>query len=575
MSNVISKEQCPACAKHGRDNSQDNLAVYDDGHKYCFACEHYEHGNNKSKELHMVQPTPLNELKLLSGTAKAISSRKIGEKTARLYGYLTHSSNSKKIEISNYYRDGKVVAQKLRGANKTFQWRGEASNPTLFGQQLWKNKGGKRVIVTEGEYDCLTVSQLLDNKWAVVSLPNGAAGAVKSVRDNLEFLSSYEEVVLMFDMDDAGRDAAQKVAEILPPGRCKIASLPYKDANECMLNGDSQSVIKAMWEAPRYSPDEILHVSTITKELDDDVPSEVYPFPFDSLSEFLLGQRSGEVTLWTSGTGSGKSTILREMIIHHLKEGRSVGAIMLEESPKETVDDLVSLVINKPVRAIRASKIMNELRTKLGKDPISINVIDDLTDEEYAEGKRALEETSLYIYDHLGNNGLQNLCARIEFMAVSLGVDVIILDHITAAATGLLNTSNDYEGGSSERLLIDNIMKELRALVSRTGVHIDVVSQLKKTQKAYEEGDRITLQDLRGSGSLSSVPNTVIALERDRQNPDEVLANTTTVRVLKNRLTGKAGVAACLHYDHTTGRMNEIDWTLGDDGDIMVSKNTI
>jgi len=159
-----------------------------------------------------------------------------------------------------------------------------------------------------------------------------------------------------------------------------------------------------------------------------------------------------------------------------------------------------------------------------------------------------------------------------EYMAVSLGVEVIILDHITAAATGLMgeSSSSDYDGGSSERLLIDNIMKEFRALVSRTGVRIDVVSQLKKTNKAYEEGDRITLQDLRGSGSLSSVPNTVIGLERDRQNPDPIIANTTTVRVLKNRLTGRAGVASCLFYDHTTGRLKELDWAFDDSGKILV-----
>jgi twinkle protein len=133
-----------------------------------------------------------------------------------------------------------------------------------------------------------------------------------------------------------------------------------------------------------------------------------------------------------------------------------------------------------------------------------------------------------------------------------------------------MNGSSDYDNSSSERLLIDNIMKELRGLVSRTGVRIDVVSQLKKTQKAYEEGERITLQDLRGSGSLASVPNTVLALERDRQNPDPIMANTTTVRILKNRLTGKAGVAACLYYNHNTGRMREIDWAINDDGKIML-----
>jgi len=154
-------------------------------------------------------------------------------------------------------------------------------------------------------------------------------------------------------------------------------------------------------------------------------------------------------------------------------------------------------------------------------------------------------------------------------MAVSLDVDVIVLDHITAAAAGLLNDSSDFDGGGSERLLIDNIMKELRALVSRTGVHIDVVSQLKKTTKAYEEGVRITLQDLRGSGSLSSVPNTVIALERDRQNPDDRVSNTTIVRVLKNRLTGRSGVAACLYYDHESGRLSELDFAFDGDGNVV------
>ena len=504
----------------------------------------------------------------VQGKVEAMPDRKLTEKTTRFYGYQVIHKNGERVEIASFYRDGSVVGQKLRGPNKAFQWRGQAGKSPLWGQHLWKSKGGKRLVITEGEIDCMTVGQLLDCKWPVVSLPNGAAGAARSIKDNLEFVSSYDEVVLMFDMDEAGQDAVTAVADILPPGKCKVATLPFKDANECMLKGQSKAVIQAMWEAQMYSPDEIVHVSKIQNDNSmEDV--RVYPFPFDGLSEFLLGQRSGEITLWASGTGSGKSTLLREVIYNHLDDGRSVGAIMLEESPSETIDDIISLMLNKPVRAIRAKKMMNKLRTELGKTPIDISVIDDLTDEEYAEARQQLEATQLYIYDHLGNSGLQNLCARIEFMAVSLGVDVIVLDHITAAAAGLLTTDNDFDGGSSERLLIDNIMKELRALVSRTGVRIDVVSQLKKTQKAYEEGDRITLQDLRGSGSLASVPNTVIALERDRQNPDTRIANTTIVRVLKNRLTGKSGIASCLYYDHGTGRMRELDFGVDDEGNVV------
>ena len=125
-----------------------------------------------------------------------------------------------------------------------------------------------------------------------------------------------------------------------------------------------------------------------------------------------------------------------------------------------------------------------------------------------------------------------------------------------------MGNTPDEQG--NERILIDTVMKQLRSLAVRTGVHVDIVSQLKKTDKAFEEGNRITLQDLRGSGSLSSVPNTIIALERDRQADCEYEANTTTVRVLKNRLTGRSGIASCLYYNRKLGRLNEVDFQVSE-----------
>jgi len=227
------------------------------------------------------------------------------------------------------------------------------------------------------------------------------------------------------------------------------------------------------------------------------------------------------------------------------------------------------LIINKPVRKIRSTRMMNELLVQMGESKIDMDIIDDLSDEEYAKARKELADTGLYIYDHLGNNAMASLMARMEYMAVSLGVDVIMLDHITAAAAGLMGTTQkDVEGGGSERLIIDSMMRDMRSLAVRTGVHIDVVSQLKKTDKAFEEGSRITMQDLRGSGALASVPNTVIALERDRQAPDTRVANTTTVRVLKNRLDGRAGVASAVFFSHESGRMEETEFVVQDDGSI-------
>lgn len=563
------KKQCPKCASVGNDNKCNNFVEYDD-HWYCFACKHYEKKGGHTVTERTEEIKDAGVLKPSKGTIVGLQHRNIDQKTCRLYGYESAIINGKEVEIANYYNGTDLVAQHLRGPDKQFFWKGDTKKLELFGQHLWRTGGGKRVIITEGEIDCMTVNQLLGGTWAVVSLPNGASSAVKSIKENLEFVCSYQEVVLCFDNDTPGRDAAKAVADILPPGKCKIAKLPYKDANECLMNAQGKAVVSAIWEAQQYSPDEILHISSIVRDSTDISNTKVYPFPFDALSEYLIGQRGGEITLWASGTGSGKSTILRELILNHLEEGRSVGAIMLEESPQETMDDMISLILNKPVRAIMAGKMMNDLRVKLGKPRINMDFVNDFTNEEYAQARQKLAETSLYVYDHLGNNAMSNLLARMEFMAVSLKVDVIVLDHITAAAAGLLGITNkDVDGGNSERIIIDTLMKELRAISVRTGVHIDIVSQLKKTDKAFEEGDRITLQDLRGSGALSSVPNTVVALERDRQNSDETVANTTIIRVLKNRLTGRAGIATALYYDRKNGRLKEIGFAMDDGGSVV------
>ena len=48
------------------------------------------------------------------------------------------------------------------------------------------------VTVTEGEIDALSVSQLFQNKWPVVSVPIGASGALKAFQNNLEWLEKFQ-----------------------------------------------------------------------------------------------------------------------------------------------------------------------------------------------------------------------------------------------------------------------------------------------------------------------------------------------------------------------------------------------
>ncbi len=108
--------------------------------------------------------------------------------------------------------------------------------------------------------------------------------------------------------------------------------------------------------------------------------------------------------------------------------------------------------------------------------------------------------------------------------------------------------------------MIDVTMTKLRSVVERTGITLFLVSHLRRTQsdQNHEEGARVTLGQLRGSAAIAQLSDTVIALERNQQDPNQ--RDTTTVRVLKNRHSGEVGIANELtyHLDTCTFEENEV-----------------
>lgn len=496
---------------------------------------------------------------MVKGIIKDLPHRNIPKATTEKFDYQTAKLDGRVVELAFYRRDGEVVGQKVRYTDqKDFYSRGSMKGVELWGQHLWEP--GERLVITEGEIDAMSVSAIQDNRWPVVSIPSGSTNAASAIKRNFEWVSQFKTIVLCFDMDEPGRKAASEVASLFPPGKVKIAELPLKDANDMLRAGRGGELKSCLWNAQSFRMDGIIHASEVQWPNEDEF--EIYDYPWDTLNEYLIGCHPGEITLWTSGTGSGKSTALREIAAHHLKMGRSVGMVMLEESPHETVDDLVSLDLGIPVRRIRMQQKMNKLRRQQGKEPLPI--ANEFSQQEYEDAKQRLFQQRIFIHNHRGSRDSQSLLARLEYMVVGLGCNVVMLDHITFAVTEMLS-----EEQANERIVIDKLMNNMRSLAERNRAHFDVVCQLKKTDKAFEEGDRITLQDLKGAASLQSVPNQVLALERNGHDPNPIRANTTIIRCLKDRVTGRRGPAAAVRYDFETGRMMEAPFTQDAAGEIM------
>lgn len=528
-SEFLQKEPCPQCG------SKDNLARYTDGHAFCFTqgCAHWEPPTDGSG----APPRQTTDRKvakdlILDGDVRALAKRKITEETCAKFGYTVGtSSRGNTVQLAPYYNGSQLVAQKMRDAEKNFVTLGDFKNAGLFGQQLWRD-GGKKVVVTEGEIDCMTVSQLQGNKWPVVSVPNGAQGAKKSLQKHLEWLEQFDEVVLMFDMDEPGLAAMAECAPLFTPGKCKLANLPngFKDPNDMLLAGRGSEVIDAIWGAKSYRPDGLVGIKDIKEQLRKPVELGL-PWFLEDLTAYTYGRRYGEIYGVGAGTGVGKTDLLTQQIAYDISVLKlRVGTIFLEQAPTET-----------------AKRIAGKLRGKrfhVPDDGWTLEELDSAVDELEAAD-------ALVMYDSFGETEWDVVKAKVRFMAVSEGIRVIYIDHLTAMA------DTEDEKGSLEQ-----IMKEMAGLAKELDIIITFVSHLTTPEKGrpHEEGGRVTIRHFKGSRAIGFWSYYMFGLERDQQAEDEKLRQVTTFRILKDRYTGQAtGQVIYLGYDPATGMLRALD----------------
>lgn len=524
-SDFVRHEPCDSCG------SSDAKAVYSDGHGFCFSCnKHFKGAMDENVE------SPTREVSkhvsgFVAGFPRELAKRKLNADTCKLWDYTVGNYNGQTVQVANYKnQSGETVAQKIRFANKDFVFIGDTKNAGLYGMHLWRD-GGKMVTVVEGELDALSLSQAQQNKWAVVSVPNGAAGAKKAIQKNLDWLCKFETVVFMLDNDEQGIKASKECAALLPHNKAKIATLPLKDASDMLVAGRSQELLQAMWNAKSFRPDGIVSMEELWERISQPKAVTSYQYPFQGLNEKTMGIRKGEIVTVTAGSGIGKSQICREFAYHLIQQGQKIGYIALEESIE---------------------------RTSLGLMSIAANKLLHLAQGDMSEYKTVFEQLAPFVelYDHWGSTDSDNLMNRIRYLVRGCECDFIVLDHISIVVSGI------DEG--DERRLIDNTMTKLRALVEELKCGLILVSHLKRPPqgKGHEEGAHTSLAQLRGSAAIGQLSDIVIGAERDQQSetPD-----VTTLRILKNRWTGETGICTNLRYDRETGRMSETTSTFQDE----------
>lgn len=168
--------------------------------------------------------------------------RGLKEETVRAFGIV---SAGDRIAFP-YSEGGEVRYYKSRDVIKK-DGRGMEIFPTGKRQVFFNfraveaDKRRSRLYITEGEFDCMAVSQALPSE-TVVSVPGGANGFAFLFRDDKldPMIDEYDEFVLCPDNDADGKglDYMHEMAMRLGRERCLVARMPdgFKDANEILTN---------------------------------------------------------------------------------------------------------------------------------------------------------------------------------------------------------------------------------------------------------------------------------------------------------------------------------------------------
>jgi twinkle protein len=518
-SEFLHHQSCPKCG------SSDALGVYSDGHGHCFSCQTY------FKELDNVEATAqvvsYNRPAEMYGQPMAMPERRISLDTVKKYGVTVETVPNGHEAFKHHYpyydNGGKFIGTKARRiSDKSFSTSGNMKDNVLFGQQLFKNEG-RFVTVVEGELDALAAFEMLGSKFPVVSVSKGAAGAVKDFKQNLEWLEGFENVVICFDNDTAGREAAEKCAQILSPNKARIVNLTaFKDASDYLTNNKVRDFTGEWWEAKTYRMTGIVTLEDAWGDFVKRGTEEIIPFPesFGMLNHMMNGGiAAGEITVLGALTSIGKTTMVNEIVYHFWKNtNKNIGCAFLEASKGEAVENLLTIHTG--------HNLSLEDRKNIDFDKLHTDIITD--------GR-------ILLLDHHGAVDSDELFVKLRAMVKGSGCEILVIDPMQAAVTSNTNET------------IDDFMDRLLKLAKETDVSIIVVSHMRKP--SLTNPHNVNEYDLKGSGSINQIAFNTILLSRDKMAEDDYARNSTMIQVVKCRRTGMTGMAGWLYYNSQTGRL--------------------
>lgn len=560
MADFVKHTACDNCG------SSDARALYSDGSWYCWSCKNTkpsaewlaENADKPYEKPLQVRSKPKE--KILEDVKKSTKPpitreelQKVKEETQisgdgfrsisdSVYSKfrVRHAVDEKGNIIEQYCpvtQNGEIVGLKVREVPKNFYSIGRVGiDCDLFMQSAF-TRGGKYVIITEGEIDGLSSYQMMkeynDSKGATyetaVVSPTVGASSLKQIAANYKFFDTFDNIILCFDSDAVGQKAAEEAIQYLPRGKVKIMHMRLKDANEYLVNGRQRDFINDFYEAKVHVPVGVLGSGSLYNKMIDQVSLPKLPFP-DFMGEVTAklagGMPLGHIINIGAKTGVGKTSLVNEMIYYWIfNSPYKIGLVSMELDSGQYAEVLLSRHLSRKLALIQnESEKMNLMQS----EKVKTKATELFTD---AEGN-----DRFYLLDNR-DGSVEEIQDTIEELIVSCGCRVIVLDPLQDLLDGLTNEEQSV------------FMKWMKGVIKSHRVTFILINHMRKTQGDAHGVDE---EDFQGSSTIIKSASVNIVLSRDKNADDPIERNTTKINIPKNRIVGLTGPAGEIYYDNET-----------------------
>lgn len=416
-----------------------------------------------------------------------------------------------------YKRDGELlqvkrISTERPDGKKVIMAEGDCE-PCLFGWQAL-DAGVRAVVLCEGEIDCMSYAQY---GISALSVPFGGGKGAKQQWIEFEYhnLDRFEEIFISMDVDDVGREAAREIASRLGEHRCRLVTLPYKDINECLMNGVTEDEIwQYIGTASYFDPEELYSAREFYQDtINAFYGKQQYLFnpPWESLAD-KFQFREAELTLVNGVNGHGKTEVVGHMALEAMRQGVKTCIASLELKP--------GILLKRLTRQATCCKMPPVLEI-------------DSAFKFYDE--------RLWVFGLTGTAKADRLIEIFDYARRRYGIQLFIIDSLMKCGIG----DDDYNG---QKAFVDSICD----FKNKTNSHVILVTHSRKGDSEEKPTGKM---DVKGSGAITDLTDNLFIIWRNKareralqriqsgekmsEKDEQLLASPASVLMLEKQRNGE------------------------------------